>query len=68
MDSLIRTKDQIKIPISKEWLDAAFYNHVTRIVKNHATILINKVSYVAPQQFIGMKVNIHFLPGQINSR
>ncbi len=63
MDRLIRTKGQIKVPKSHEWLDAAFHNRVERKVNNDACISINKTYYDAPQQFIGMKVQVRFLPG-----
>jgi len=63
MDRLIRTKGQIKVPISHEWLDEAFHNRVERKVNNDACISINKTYYDAPQQFIGMKVQVRFLPG-----
>ena len=63
MDRLIRTKGQIKVPKSHEWLDEAFHNRVERKVNNDACISINKIYYDAPQQFIGMKVQVRFLPG-----
>jgi len=65
MDRLIRTKGQIKVPKSHEWLDESFHNRVERKVNNDACISINKIYYDAPQQFIGMKVEVRFLPGSM---
>ena len=67
MDRLIRTKGQIKVPKSQEWLDEAFHNRVDRKVNNDACISINNTYYDAPQQFIGMKVEVRFLPGNMES-
>lgn len=66
MDRLMRTKEQIKVPKSHEWLDECFHNRVTRTVKNDATLSIENISYDVPQQFIGMKVEVRFLPGQMD--
>lgn len=63
MDRFLRTKGQIKLPKSHEWLDQSFHNRVDRKVNNDACISINKTYYDAPQQFIGMKVQVRFLPG-----
>lgn len=67
MDRLIRTKGQIKTPQSHEWLDESFHNRITRKVNNDACISIDKTYYDAPQQFIGMKVEIRFLPGAMEA-
>lgn len=66
MDRFIRTKGQTKVPISLEWLDESFHNRVDRKVNNDACISINKTYYDAPQQFIGMKVQVRFLPGAMD--
>jgi len=66
MDRFIRTKGQTKVPKSHEWLDEAFHNRLDRKVNNDACISINKTYYDAPQQFIGMKVQVRFLPGAMD--
>lgn len=66
IDRFIRTKGQIKVPKSHEWLDEAFHNRVDRKVNNDACISINKTYYDAPQQFIGMNVQVRFLPGAMD--
>lgn len=66
IDRFIRTKGQIKVPKSHEWLDESFHNRVDRKVNNDACISINKTYYDAPQQFIGMKVQVRFLPGSMD--
>ena len=37
-------------------------NRITRKVANDSTISIDGVSYDAPMQFIGLKVEVRFLP------
>lgn len=66
MDRFIRTKGQTKVPKSLEWLDEAFHNRLDRKVNNDACLSINKTYYDAPQQFIGMKVQVRFLPGAMD--
>jgi hypothetical protein len=65
MDRFLHTKSSITVPKSNEWLDESFHNRMIRNVNNDACISINKVSYDAPQQFIGMKMEVRFLPGSM---
>jgi transposase InsO family protein len=65
LDRFLRTKDNICVPKSQEWLDECFHNRITRKVNNDSCITIDGVYYSAPQQFIGMKVDIRFLPSQM---
>ncbi|MCX7745992.1 MAG: DDE-type integrase/transposase/recombinase [Clostridia bacterium] len=55
----------VRIPKSKEWLDECFMNRVTRTVNLDSTISIDKVYYDVPMQFIRTKVEIRFLPDQM---
>ncbi len=61
------SKDQIRPPKSREWLDECFLNRITRKVRKDSTVSIDKVSYDAPMQFIGMTVDIRFRPGDMDS-
>jgi len=61
------TADQVKRPISGEWLDECFLNRKWRKVRKDSTIAINKKSYDAPQQFIGAKVEIRYRPEDMSS-
>ena len=61
------TCNDVRHPLSREWLDDCFYNRITRKVRNDATVSIFKESYDVPMQFIGMKVEIRFLPDDMNS-
>lgn len=61
------TCKDVRHPLSREWLDDCFYNRITRKVRNDATVSIFKESYDVPMQFIGMKVEIRFLPEDMNS-
>lgn len=55
----------VRAPRSNEWLNECFYNRITRKVRKDSTVSIDKVSYDVPMQFIGMKVDIRFLPGDM---
>ena len=61
------TCKDVRHPLSREWLDDCFYNRITRKVRNDATVSIFKESYDVPMQFIGMKVEIRFLPEDMDS-
>ncbi|MCR5371710.1 MAG: DDE-type integrase/transposase/recombinase [Clostridium sp.] len=61
------TKSQIRPPKSREWLDECFLNRISRKVRKDSTISIDKVSYDAPMQFIGQRVDIRFRPGDMDS-
>ena len=63
LDRFLRTKEHIRAPKSSEWLDECFHNRVTRKVNNDSCVTIDGIYYDAPQQFIGMKVEIRYLPG-----
>lgn len=61
------SKDRMKIPESREWLEDAFLNRVSRKVRKDSTVSIDKVSYDVPMQFIGQTVEIRFRPGETDS-
>ena len=66
MDRFVAGTSHIKVPESSDWLDACFHNHIQRKVNNDSCVSINKSSFDAPQQFIGMKVDIRFLPDHMD--
>lgn len=66
MERFMASKAHISTPKSSEWLDECFHNRITRKVNNDSCVSINKVAYDAPQQFIGMKVDIRFLPDRMD--
>ncbi len=55
----------VRTPRSEKWLDECFYNRITRKVRKDATVSIENISYDVPMQFIGMKVDIRYLPGDM---
>ncbi len=61
------TKEHVKIPCSREWLEECFLNRVTRKVKKDATVSIDCVSYDVPMQFISQNVEIRYLPEDMDS-
>jgi transposase InsO family protein len=67
LDRFMRTREQIRLPGSKEWLDECFHNRMNRKVNNDSCITIDKVYYDAPMQVIGMTVEVRFLPGAMEN-
>lgn len=65
LDRFMQTRDHIRIPQSEDWLIARFHNRISRKVRNDACISIDGASYDVPQQFIGMTVDIRYLPEQM---
>lgn len=61
------TADQAKPVRSREWLDECFLNRVFRKVRRDSTISIDSVCYDVPMQFIGMKVEVRFVPSDMSS-
>jgi hypothetical protein len=67
MDLYAKEADSLRRPQSAEWLRDAFLNTVTRKVKGDATISYQNVYYDVPAQFIGEKVTVRYLPGDMTS-
>ena len=61
------TADQARPIKSQEWLDESFLNRVYRKVRKDSTVSIDSACYDVPMQFIGMKVEIRFTPGDMSS-
>lgn len=58
---------EVRKPQSSEWLDECFYNRIKRKVRRDSTVSIGSESYDVPMQFIGMTVDIRFIPGKMES-
>lgn len=56
--------EKIRKPKSVEWLEECFHNRIYRRVNRDATIHLMNTVYDAPMQFIGLNVEVRFLPGQ----
>jgi len=65
LNRFMKTKEHIRLPKSQEWLDECFHNRTTRKVNNDSCITIDRILYDAPMQFIGMTVDVRFLPGSM---
>lgn len=61
------SKDHPKRPVSSQWLNECFYNRITRKVRKDSTVSIDSVCYDVPMQFISMKVDIRYLPNDMDS-
>lgn len=62
LDRFLHTKEHIRLPESDHWLSQCFHNRISRKVRTDSVITIDGLCYDAPQQFIGMTVDIRFLP------
>ena len=60
------TCKNVRHSLSREWLDECFYNRIFRKVRNDATVSIFNICYDVPMQFIKMKVEIRFLPDDMD--
>ncbi len=61
------SRDHPRKPKSREWLDDCFYNRITRKVRKDSTITIDKTCFDVPMQFISAKIDIRFLPDDMDS-
>ena len=61
------TCDHVHRPKSREWLDECFCNRITRKVRKDSTVSIDNVSYDVPMQFISAKVEIRYLPDNMEN-
>lgn len=66
-DRYQKTADQAKPVKSQEWLEESFLNRVYRKVRRDSTVSIDSICYDVPMQFIGMKVEIRFVPSDMSS-
>lgn len=61
-----KTRENIRKPESMEWLEESFLNRVERRVRKDSTVSIDKVSFDVPMQFISQKVEIRYLPDDLD--
>lgn len=66
LDRYEKTRENIRKPESMEWLDESFLNRVERRVRKDSTVSIDKVSFDVPMQFISQKVEIRYLPDDLD--
>ena len=57
----------IRMPKSAVWLDECFLHRVKRRVNNDATVMINKMLFDAPMEFIRSTVEVRYRPGEPDS-
>ena len=62
IDRYLATKNYIRIPKSRDWLEEAFYNRDERKVREDSVIKIDNEEYDVPAQFAGKWVEIRFNP------
>jgi len=66
MDRFLRTRDRVKIPQSREWLDDCFLNRERRKVRSDGTLQVRNVQFDVPLQFIGQTVDVRFPPDHLD--
>ena len=57
---------RIKVATDATWLDNCFMNRIKRRVNNDATVSIDKIPYDVPMQFIKQRVEIRYLPDDMD--
>lgn len=67
LDRYRASKDHPRKPKSGQWLDDCFYNRLSRKVRKDSTITIDRIYYDVPMQFISAKVDVRFLPDDMDS-
>jgi transposase InsO family protein len=65
MDRFLRTREKIKAPQSRDWLDNCFLNRERRRVRTDGTLQIRNVQFDVPLQFIGQTVDVRFPPDRM---
>lgn len=67
MERYQNSMEDVRLPLSSQWLDDCFFNRVTRRVRKDSTVSIDRVSYDVPMQFISSSVEIRYLPDDMSS-
>ena len=67
MDRYQNSKDHPKKPQSRDWLEECFLNRTTRKVRKDSTVSIENICYDVPMQFISAKVDIRYLPDDMDT-
>lgn len=65
LERYLNSNHHIKKPLSTEWLNESFMNRIHRKVSSDSTISINGVQYDVPLQFIRTKVEVRYLPDEM---
>ena len=64
IDRYLKTRNYIRVPRSREWLDENFFNFMTRKVRSDSVITIDSVEYDVPAQFAGCWIEVRFNPAR----
>ena len=62
IDRYLNTRNFIRIPKSRDWLEESFYNRDERHVREDSVVTIDKTEYDVPPQFAGKWVEVRFNP------
>ncbi len=62
LNRFLSSDSKAQVPKSEYWLNECFYNRITRKVRKDSCISIDGELFDVLQQFIGMTVEIRFLP------
>ena len=67
IDRYMEDIERIKTVKTYDWLENCFMNRVTRKVNNDSTVSIQNTYYDVPLQFIKQKVEIRYLPDNMDN-
>ena len=67
LERYLATNERIRKPRDREWLEECFHNRIIRRVNRDATVHFGGDVYDAPMQFIGQKMEVRYLPGDMQS-
>ena len=67
LERYLSTNERIRKPRDREWLEECFHNRIIHRVNRDATVHFGGGVYDAPMQFIGQKMEVRYLPGDIQS-
>ena len=62
IDRYLKTKNYIRIPISREWVDNCFFNSIARKVRKDCVIVIDNIEYDVPGRFADSWVDVRYNP------
>ncbi|MCH4013368.1 MAG: DDE-type integrase/transposase/recombinase [Solobacterium sp.] len=67
LDRFNSSKEHVRKPKSREWLNEKFLNRINRRVRKDSTVRIDNVQYDVPMGFISQMVSIRYLPDDMDN-
>ena len=67
LDRFNSSKEHVRKPKSRDWLNEKFLNRINRRVRKDSTVRIDNVQYDVPMGFISQMVSIRYLPDDMDN-